>query len=489
MSLIQVKDLTFGYDGSYDNIFEDVSFAIDTDWRLGFTGRNGRGKTTFLRLLMGGLEYSGKIASAVDFAYFPYAVDDKTKPTIEILNGIAPQAEDWEIIREADLLDLDADVLYRPFDTLSGGEQTKAFLSALFLGENRFLLIDEPTNHLDIDARASVGRYLQRKKSFLLVSHDRGLLDLCTDHTLAINKTGIEVIAGNFSQWWEQKQRRDAFEGAQNERLAQKVSAMRDAAARTARWSDKTESGKLGERGVDRGYIGHKAAKMMKRSKSAQQRMERAADEKSQLLKNVESTHPLNIHPLKYHADVLASARDLRLFYGDTQICRPISMQVRRGDRIAVCGKNGSGKSTLLKLLAGTDIKYTGDLSVPARLGISYVPQDTSQLCGGLKEYAGSYDVDESLFKAILQKLDFSSLQFGKPMESYSAGQKKKVLIARSLCEQAHLYIWDEPLNFIDVFSRMQIEELLAGSSATMLFVEHDAAFCEKIATGSITCG
>jgi lincosamide and streptogramin A transport system ATP-binding/permease protein len=486
MSLIQVQNLTFGYEGSYDNIFEDVSFTISADWRLGFTGRNGRGKTTFLRLLTGGLEYSGKITSSVDFAYFPYTVDDKTKPAIEILNGIAPQAEDWEIIREAALLDVDADVLYRPFATLSGGEQTKVFLSALFLGENRFLLIDEPTNHLDLNARASVGRYLQKKKSFLLVSHDRGLLDLCTDHTLAINRTGIEVIAGNFSQWWEQKQRRDAFEETQNERLAKKVSAMREAAARTARWSDKTESGKFGERGVDRGYIGHKAAKMMKRAKSAQQRMERAADEKSQLLKNVESTQPLKIHPLKYHADVLISCRDLRLFYGDRQICSPISMQVKQGDRIAVRGKNGGGKSTLLKLLTGAAIKYTGDLSAPARLNISYVPQDTSRLCGGLREYAGSCGIDESLFKAILQKLDFSSLQFDKPMENYSAGQKKKTLIARSLCEQAHLYIWDEPLNFIDVFSRMQIEELLAAASATMLFVEHDAAFCEKIATGSI---
>ena len=94
--------------------------------------------------------------------------------------------------------------------------------------------------------------------------------------------------------------------------------------------------------------------------------------------------------------------------------------------------------------------------------------------------------LDETLFKAILRKLDFPRVQFEKPMEQYSAGQRKKVLIAASLSEKAHLYIWDEPLNYIDVFSRMQLEELLLKFQPTLLFVEHDAAFCEKIATAEI---
>ena len=83
----------------------------------------------------------------------------------------------------------------------------------------------------------------------------------------------------------------------------------------------------------------------------------------------------------------------------------------------------------------------------------------------------------------ILRKLDFSREQFEKNMEAYSQGQKKKVLLAKSLCEQAHLYIWDEPLNYVDVFSRMQLEELLMEYRPTLLFVEHDRVFCEKIAT------
>ena len=114
---------------------------------------------------------------------------------------------------------------------------------------------------------------------------------------------------------------------------------------------------------------------------------------------------------------------------------------------------------------------------------LSYVPQDTSMLHGSLSEFAEIHRIDESLFKAILRKMDFSRIQFEKKMEDFSAGQKKKVLIAKSLCEQAHLYVWDEPLNYIDIYSRMQIEHLILEFSPTMLFVEHDLAFRNTIAT------
>lgn len=107
-------------------------------------------------------------------------------------------------------------------------------------------------------------------------------------------------------------------------------------------------------------------------------------------------------------------------------------------------------------------------------------------LRGSLSEFAESCRIDESLFKAILRKMDFSRIQFEKKMEDFSAGQKKKVLIAKSLCEQAHLYVWDEPLNYIDIYSRIQIENLIRKFSPTMIFVEHDLAFRKNIATQSV---
>ena len=159
---------------------------------------------------------------------------------------------------------------------------------------------------------------------------------------------------------------------------------------------------------------------------------------------------------------------------------------IEQSDRIAIKGKNGSGKSTLLKLLCGENIKYCGTLEKGSNLKISYVSQDTSYLRGSLSDYAEKWDIDESLFKTILRKMGFERSQLEKNMEDFSGGQKKKVLIARSLCEKAHLYVWDEPLNFIDVLSRMQIEELLLEYEPTMIFVEHDVAFQHKIATSEI---
>ena len=133
MSMIRVENLTFSYPSSYDYIFKDVSFQIDTDWKLGFIGRNGRGKTTFMKLLLGEYEYAGKIISSMSFDYFPYEVPDKTQLTEQILWEICPSTQEWEFIKELSYLKVKEDVLWRSFDTLSNGEQTKVLLAALFL--------------------------------------------------------------------------------------------------------------------------------------------------------------------------------------------------------------------------------------------------------------------------------------------------------------------------------------------------------------------
>ncbi|WP_425803323.1 ribosomal protection-like ABC-F family protein [Desulfitobacterium sp. Sab5] len=485
MSLINVANLTFAYEGSYSNIFEDVSFQIDTNWRLGFTGCNGRGKTTFLKLLLGKYDYSGTISGSVVFEYFPYEVSDTESFTIDVIREISPNALDWEIMRELSLLDVTNDALYRQFFTLSKGEQTKALLAALFLKENSFLLIDEPTNHLDAMARMILSNYLKSKNGFILVSHDRAFWDNCVDHILAINKTNIEIQKGNFSSWWNNKELQDNFELAENEKRKKDINRLTAAAQRTSDWSERVEKSKHGATNsgskLDKGFVGHKAAKMMKRSKSIESRQQALIDEKSNLLKNIENSEPLKISPLRYHTNRLVELSDISIAYGERVVCSDVSFAIEQGDRIALQGKNGCGKSSILKLICGEEIVHTGILRKNGRLKISYVSQNTANLSGTLTDYAQYNCLDESLFKAILRKLDFSREQFEKSLEDFSEGQKKKVLIAKSLCEQAHLYIWDEPLNYIDVLSRMQIETLLLEYHPTILFVEHDSAFCSHI--------
>ncbi len=481
MSMIRVENLTFSYPSSYDTIFDNVNFQIDTDWKLGFVGRNGRGKTTLLNLLLGKYEYSGKIISSVQFDYFPYPISDKKQMTEDILREVCPLAEEWELMRELSYLDVNADVLWRPFETLSNGEQTKVLLAALFLNEGHFLLIDEPTNHLDAAAREKVSEYLKKKKGFILVSHDRRFLDGCVDHILSLNRANVEVQSGNFSSWIANFERQQEFELAQNTRLRKDISRLQKSAKRSAVWSDRVEASKRGA--ADKGYVGHKAAKMMKRSKVIEARKSQAIEQKSALLKNAETVDTWKIQPLEYHTNMLMSFSDVSVIYDGRQVCKPVTFELQSGERVIIDGKNGSGKSSLLKLLSNYPIEHTGTVTIGSGLVISYVPQDTSHLKGRLFEFAEKNNLDESLFKAILRKMDFERVQFEKDIKDFSGGQKKKVLIAKSLCERAHLYVWDEPLNFIDVYSRMQIEQLIESFSPTMLLVEHDIAFRDAIAT------
>jgi len=498
MSSIKATNLTFAYEGSYDNIFENASFILDTGWRLGFTGRNGRGKTTFLRLLTGELDARGAISKSVECDYFPFPVENEAGTALDVLQSLCPEAQEWELLRELNLLEFDLEALYRSYGTLSGGERVKGLLAALFLRENRFLLIDEPTNHLDAHGRRALGAYLRQKRGFILVSHDRALLDACTDHTLSINRANIEVIAGHFSTWWEQKQRQDSFELDRNEILKKDIKRLETAARQSSQWAEKVESAKMGKgaatvrkdghANIDTmAYYAEKSKRMQQRRKNLERRRQSEIEEKSRLLKNIEHNDDLKIHPLQFHTDKLLEFDHVSLSYGENVVCQDLSFTLRQGERLAVTGKNGSGKSTIFKAILGdANVNAAGNLRIPGQLKISYVPQDTSFLKGNLTDYAEECGIDESLFKAILRKLDFSRVQFEKDMSDFSSGQKKKALLARSLCERAHLYIWDEPLNFVDVFSRMQIERLLRAYRPAMLFVEHDAAFVGNIATGEV---
>jgi len=500
MARISVTNLTFCYEGSFDNVFEDVSFSVDTDWKLAFVGRNGKGKTTFLNLLQGKYEYRGSIHMPVATDYFPYKISNSMfgMCASEFMEQLKPGCEEWRIICELDKLNVSAEVLYRPFDSLSNGERTKVMLALLFSGENDFLLIDEPANHLDHDARETVKQYLCQKKGFILVSHDRDLLDTCTDHVLVLNRKSIEVQSGNFSSWWENKIKKDAFSRAENKKHLQQIQALEKSVKQSREWANKNESTKIGydpikqhDRSMGtRAYIGAKTKKMQKRIKQYEQRIDREIKEKEGLLKDIENPVALKITPLVYHKETLVFAKDFTFGYIEGKpLLKDFNFNLERGERVFLHGKNGCGKTSFLKAILNANKKQdygiisNGQIRTGAGMIISYINQDTSFLKGNIKEFCKKNRLDESLFCALLRQLDLERVQFVKPFEDYSEGQKKKVLIASSLMTPAHLYIWDEPLNYIDIFTRMQLEELLLKFNPSMILVEHDVRFQEKIAT------
>lgn len=324
MSLIQVQNLSFSYEGSSEPVFDRVSFHLDTRWRLGVTGRNGKGKTTFLKLLSGELDHNGAIQTQAVCDYFPFSVPHPELDTWQILDQVTDgEAQLWEIQRELSQLQAEEEILYRPFQTLSKGEQTKALLAALFLRQGHFLLIDEPTNHLDQEARTAVSRYLSKREGFILVSHDRAFLDGCVDHILALNRQDIELQQGNFSSWYENRKRQDAFEQAENNRLKRDIRRLEEGARQSGnglirrRLQKSEEIPKSRKPLLEQEPIWVKIPENAAAEKNMERRQARAIQEKKELLKNVETVESLKLFPLSYHSQRLVVLEQVSACYGN----------------------------------------------------------------------------------------------------------------------------------------------------------------------------
>lgn len=480
MPVININNLTFGYDGSEKTLFDNVTITLDTSWKLALAGRNGRGKTTFFRLLCGELPYSGTISGVPETILFP--MDE------------LPENEDWRVRKELNLMGADPDIMWRPMETLSGGERTKLMLANLFAADGIYPLIDEPTNHLDRQGREAVADYLASKDGFIMISHDRAFLDRCTDHTLVISKTGLELVAATYSVWWENNEQRMESERARNDQLKKEMGAIDAAMKKNAQWSAKAEvyknrskaPSKVAEDHFRRAYEGAKSKKLMSLSKNLEQRNERKLEEKQSLLKDLERTETLKITGTEHHNRMPVILKDITLKrYGEI-VAEGFSLTVERGNKISLQGKNGCGKSTLIKYLAGLGedegITAEGDIYIAPGLKISYVGQDTSSLSGTIYDIAGERGCDKTIFSTILIKMGFTKEMLYRDVSALSLGQKKFVMIALSLCEHADLYLWDEPLNYIDVYMRQEIERLVKDNNVTMLFVEHDRTFAESVA-------
>lgn len=486
MALIDIRNLTFEYTGSLGPIFNDLDLQLDTDWKLGFIGRNGYGKTTFLKLLMDEYSYQGTITKPVPMAYFPFTIEDYNITTFELLESIQASFQLWKLQREMNLLEIDEETLYRSFSTLSGGEQTKIQLALLFAEEERFLLIDEPTNHLDTNGREVVARYLESKKGFILVSHDREFINNIVDHILSIEKSKIAIQKGRYDSWEQNKNLEDQYELDQNHKLRRDIRRLKQSAREKAIWSDKVEATKIGSGALDRGYIGHMAAKMMKRSKVIEGRFEKAIEEKEKLLKNIEPMDKLKMDVLEHHARQYVNAENFTVVYENKKVFEPLQFTIEKGDCIVFKGDNGSGKSSIIKAILGEEVPWEGSLRIAKGLNISYVPQKFRTIDGSINTFVNQWKIDKTKFLTTLRKLGFSRNQFEIPIEKFSMGQKKKIFLAKSMCEEAHLFIWDEPLNYIDVISRIQIENMILEYAPTMIIVEHDGRFIDKVATDII---
>ena len=521
MSTIVCRGLSFGYDGSEKNVFTDLDLVIDTGRRSALVGRNGRGKTTLLRLLHGELTpHRGSVDRAVATRRFPCMPSSPANSAFEAAKDGAGPFRRWEaemnrlldigdedslerygglqarfqdaggygidadIARELAALDVGTAVWRRPFRNLSGGERTRCLLAGLFARDEGFVLIDEPTNHLDRSGRAHLAAYLDSKPGFLLVSHDRAFLDTCIDQVIALNRDTVETERTTFSVWREHFHQRLAAQEIRNAELRKEIARLGSSARDRRAWAMRRESDKTAH--ADKGAIGARAARQMKRALVTERRAERSVEARRATLVDTEKAYPLKIEcPVTRHSRALVTATDL-VMHRDGPLFEPVSFRVSPGDRLAIVGPNGCGKTSLADLIAGEAFACEGSLQRPAFVTVAHARQQPRWTRGFLHKRLADDSIDETRFRSNMAALGVSESVLERPIESMSFGQQKKIELARSIATPADLLIWDEPLNFLDVDARELIEDAVLHGTPALVFIEHDAAFVDRVSTSRV---
>ncbi|MGM0641451.1 MAG: ribosomal protection-like ABC-F family protein [Thermotogota bacterium] len=520
MQEILINNVDFYYTSPYKEIFNKLNININKNWKTGIIGKNGRGKTTLLKLLLNELEPSkGNIVNNSNLIYFPFKTLKIENAFEYIKQNIAPYKK-WEnkiekylqnpteenlikydkiiqkyqfyngytingiIEKEIQEIGLDKNILKKSINTLSGGEMTKINIVILFQKKGKFPLIDEPTNHLDMEGREILASYLNKKEGFIMVSHDRYFLDLACDHIISLNKHTIDIKNTDFSGWEKAHEIKLNEENSKDYKIKKEIKSLKKQADQQSKWSNSREKDKKGSRG-DKGNIGASAAKLMKKSILAKRNINNKISEKQKLLKDKEKEYKLKFRISEKAPSQILEIRNLDISYGEQKVLNNFSLDIKKGDKIAITGKNGSGKTSIIRAILN-QIDYKGHIHYPSFLRINHLKQIPEWQNGLLKYRVTEKGYDYEEFRNLLGNLNIRDGILEKDISDYSEGEKKKVEIAKSLIEEYDLYIWDEPLNYIDMQTRKIIEEAILKYDPTILFIEHDRYFVENIATDII---
>lgn len=504
MSQIILKNISYSYKNYYEPIFENVNFNIDTEWKLGLIGRNGRGKTTLLKLINGDFTPDkGKIIKNVITEIFPYENCSSYTNTLDVIKenigGLRSKEEHLDepeviqqyldadgfqiesrIKKELHLMQLPETLLNQDFDSLSGGEKTKIILIVLFLRQNSFILLDEPTNHLDIEGKQTVSKYLKKKKGFIVVSHDREFLDKVINHVISINKSDITIEMGNYSSWKNNKDLKEQYEFRTRGKLEREIKQLEKRADGVRGWAGFAEKQKYEFKTNSRA---NGAKSYMRQAKNSEIHILNNIDEKKSLLLNFEKEKTLEISQDTYDEEWLLNAKNLSFGYSDRKIISEFNIIIYPGDIVWIRGKNGAGKSTLLHLLSqeipNDFVEYTENLVITK----SY--QEPLWNSGFVRDlFMEQTDIDADIFNnfvKICKDFDLPDNFLERPLETYSSGEKKKIDIAKALAVKNQIIFLDEPLNYMDVYFREQLEKAILQYRPTMIFVDHDEFFGKNI--------
>jgi len=493
-------------------VLDDVSFQVEAGERVGLLGPNGAGKTTLLRIMTGELTpdkgfiaipqgrrigYISQLAEAPegasveDVLRMAFAEVQAVSAALEEIRQRMDQGEHSEgmmrryddlmtrfdmlggydcetrLAKVAAGLHISAEQRRQPFDSLSGGEQTRIRLAVMILRETDILLLDEPTNHLDMDSIEWLENYIDHYKGTVLaVSHDRYFLDRTVTRIVELDHGGVEFYSGNYSFYVVEKEARYKLQMKQYEKEQAKIAQLEKAADQLSAWAYS---------GMDKTY---------KRVMSIRKRIEwlRQTEKPTR-----EERLDLGFPTVPFRADYALRMRDLRKSFGSRTLFSGVTQTIRGGgERVALVGANGAGKTTLLKILLGEETADEGAVQFGPSVRAAYLPQQI--------EFEHP---ERTLYDTLLYELGCEPQQARNRLGAYrfrgedqfkrvsqlSGGERARLKLCLLMNSAVNMLILDEPTNHLDLDSREWIESAVDQFEGTLLIVSHDRYFVNRFAT------
>ena len=465
--MISVQKLSKSYGEQV--LLDEVDFVMTPGERLGLVGRNGHGKSTLFRLLLGEeqpddgtivMPKGYRVGHLSQHLHFD-------QPTIldDVCVGLGDRKLEERYRAEAALMGLgfsSAD-LSRPASEFSGGFQIRVNLARVLVEEPNLLLLDEPTNYLDIVSLRWLARFLRGwPHELILVTHDRQFMDSVTTHTMAIHRRGLRRMEGPVAKLYDQI-------------------GTDEAVYENTRQNDEKKR-KQEERFIER--FRSKASK----ASLVQSRIKQL--EKRGRMEALEREDELNFHfnTAPFHATTMLTVHGLGFGYGDgPELIKSLDLTVEKGDRIAIIGPNGRGKTTLLELLAGELKPRRGHLRSNPNTSVAYFGQTHiarlhEQNTIEQELLAARPDQSRTAVRGLCGLLMFSGDAAEKPIGVLSGGERSRVLLGKLLVSPSNLLLLDEPTHHLDIESIEGLLDAVDDFPGAVLMVTHSEMILERVA-------
>jgi len=508
--LIVLDDVRMQY--STHIILEGVNLQMPPGARMALVGGNGTGKSTLLKIIAGELEpEGGRVERPKDLriGYLPQSglvhrertlweemltalpewleARRMRRVLLDKISSLSPddpehqramsrygeletsfQQEDgyaqesW-LRRILEGLGFRSGDYERPAEEFSAGWQMRIGLAKLLARSPDFMLLDEPTDHLDLDAKNWLQEYLGGiDTGFLLVSHDRYLLDQLVETLAEIHDKKLELYTGNYTKYLTERERRTEENKERVHKQQKQIQKMETFITRNRVRKDK-------------------ARQVQSRIKQLEkiERIEQEAGRSAGIRFHFQTPS----RPPR----VLVEVVDLDKSYPGQTIFEQVNLTVERGERLAVVGPNGSGKSTLLRILAGRDRYEAGTRFQDEKVSIGWFSQDAGEGFNTEKTVLDAIlKVDPLLpqerARGLLGRFQFRKDDVFKPIEALSGGERVRLALARLLLNRHHMLLLDEPTNHLDIQGRQALLEALLAYNGTLVFVSHDRYFIQELA-------